>query len=170
MPKWLISPYNPKNDEGLKMTKDYPKFKNKKALEWIKLFHWCKEKIQKSTHIIDINKDNIDPGPGYINCFEYLKWYVKTHYKQFLEHDYLQRYVCFHDQSKFSHPWELHLKLNKSYGYFIKKLTGFVDSLQELKNFSDEERRRRVKRYYNKNTNVKDEKSIYGIKPRIDTS
>ena len=62
------------------------------------------------------------------------------------------------------------MKLNKSYGYFIKKLTGFVDSLQELKNFSDEERRRRVKRYYNKNTNVKDEKSIYGIKPRIDTS
>jgi hypothetical protein len=46
--------------------------------------------------VIDISKDDIDKGEGYIDCFEYIKWYINKNYKNLCNHQYLDRYTCFH--------------------------------------------------------------------------
>ena len=96
-PKWLSNKYEPKNDGDFKMISDYPNYnKLKNPLEWIRQLFWCKNKYQKSTLVIDISKDDIDKGEGYIDCFEYIKWYINKNYKKLCNHHYLDRYICFH--------------------------------------------------------------------------
>ena len=79
------------------MSSDYPNYnKLKNPLEWIRQLFWCKNKNQKCTLVIDISKDDIDKGEGYIDCFEYIKWYVNKNYKKLCNPLYLDRYICFH--------------------------------------------------------------------------
>ena len=97
MPKWLSSKYTPINDRLFKEKSDYPDWKKvPHPIEWLRQLYWCTIKITKCTLLIDITKSNPDFGEGYIDCFEYLKLYLKNHYKELCPPDYLNNYICFH--------------------------------------------------------------------------
>jgi hypothetical protein len=55
-PKWLSSPYVPKNDGNFVEKADYPNFNTvPHPIEWLRQLYWCTNKIIKCTLAIDIS-------------------------------------------------------------------------------------------------------------------
>ena len=104
-PKWLKSKFEPTKPKKLYLSDGFPNWKKiKHPLEWLRQLFWCPFKIQKCTLVVDISKDEIDKGEGYVDCFEYLKWYLNNIFEKLNTEGYLDRYTIFHYHHKLHWP------------------------------------------------------------------
>ena len=79
--------------------------------------------------VVDISKDEIDKGEGYVDCFEYLKWYLNNNFEKVNPEGYLDRYTVFHWHHKLHWPHKKDFKIDENWEYFTGKLKDFINSL-----------------------------------------